>query len=96
MKKNLLKRSACILLCSAMLFSFIVLVLEAEHDCVGEACHICLEIQHCQSLLKSLARCIGFFAFHSALLYGSGNVLQYICCEFRHETPVVLNVKLLN
>ena len=37
-----------------MLFSVLFVALEADHDCCGEDCNICAQIQVCEDLLRNL------------------------------------------
>ena len=38
-----------------MLYSAVFVAAEADHDCVGEGCPICYQIDACQNTLKSLS-----------------------------------------
>ena len=38
-----------------MLYSAFFVAAEADHDCVGEGCPICYQIDACQNTLKSLS-----------------------------------------
>lgn len=37
-----------------MLFSVVYIALEADHDCCGEGCAVCAQIQACEDLLRNL------------------------------------------
>ena len=40
----------------AVIFSRVFIIEEREHDCSGEGCHICLEIQIAQRLIEAFGR----------------------------------------
>ena len=68
-----------------MLYSAFFVAAEADHDCVGEGCPICYQVDACQNTLKSLAftyilcRCIS------------------LCTDYaQRDTLVSLKVKLSN
>ena len=43
-----------LLLAFVMLFSVLYIALEADHDCCGEGCAVCAQLQICENLLKNL------------------------------------------
>ena len=77
-----------------LLFSVLFIALEADHDCCGEDCAICAQIQACEDLLRNLltvaaltvaARC------YFALVCGFAG--KECCCVHPH-TLIALKVKL--
>ena len=51
-------RTAAILaavLALILLFSALFIVLEADHDCHGENCRVCMQIRLCEGLLRQAA-----------------------------------------
>lgn len=90
--------AACgaVLLVFALLFSVFFIVSEADHNCIGEDCPICHQIQTCQKLLEQLS------AAHSTS--GIGAVLCFFLLLaalrtqniFTASSPVLWKVKLLN
>ena len=84
---------ACALVC-IVLFSVFFIALEAEHDCAGEDCAICVVLTVCENLLRQppysaaasagvLLCCAGFYAVFTRR--AATNVFS---------TPVTLRVKL--
>ena len=55
MRNNKFVSITCILVCLIIAFSFIFIVMEEDHFCIGEECHICLELKTCKSLLRSIS-----------------------------------------
>ncbi len=45
-----------------MLFSVLFIALEADHDCRGEDCAICAQIQVCEDLIRNLLTSTAFLA----------------------------------
>ena len=58
----------------AVIFAGILVIEEHEHDCIGEGCHICLEIQIALRLIEAFGRLgvsmvvIGFILYAWALI----------------------------
>ncbi|SBW09251.1 conserved exported hypothetical protein [uncultured Eubacteriales bacterium] len=95
MKKRILALLACLLLCVSMAASLAFVAIESEHNCIGEGCQICTELQQCKSLLQNFACALAALAFFSCAVYGTVYILRKIERESRAETPVTLKVKLL-
>lgn len=96
MKKKHLVVLACIFLCVSILFSFLTIAVHADHDCIGEACLICVEIQQCSSLLKTLSCALVFLASAISLRFGILRTIENHTLKAILSTPVTLKVKLLN
>ncbi len=91
------KRSAsalALLVAFIMLFSVLFIVLEADHDCCGEGCAICVQIRVCEDLIRNLltpallvaaARCL-FALIH---VFADAD-----CCAVHPRTLIALKVKL--
>ena len=54
-KRNPAAAILAVTLALVMLFSALFIVLEADHDCHGEECRICEQIQLCEDLLRQTA-----------------------------------------
>lgn len=55
MKKNkAIALALCALLCAFMALSVLFFAVEAHHDCSGESCHICRQIETCVLLMNSI------------------------------------------
>ena len=83
----------CILLCVAVTVSFAFVVLQTDHHCTGEQCHICAEILACKTLLRNLAGAVltlpVIVSVCSANHIHSGEAVF-----FTTATPILLKVKL--
>lgn len=95
-KKQMLALLACILLCSFVAFSAAFIIAEADHDCVGEGCHICVGIEKCRSLLRGLAGALAASAVFLPPALCVISLLKRVQIEDKTVTPVTLKVKLLN
>ena len=84
------------LLVFALLFSVFFVVAEADHDCGGEHCTICHQIQSVQKLLEQLS------AAHTTSVGESVLGVYMLFCVlwtqkiFAASSPVLWKVKLLN
>ena len=89
MKKRILTALLCFLLCITSVFA----VLEPEHDCGGEYCRICSELQAHQSLVRSkpLINVTDILNSFSSLRV-SISTLTF----FKNVTLISLKVKFLN
>ena len=54
-KKRIAALAACIILLSAMAFSELFLIVERHHNCTGDHCAICQEMQACAALINSVS-----------------------------------------
>lgn len=98
MSKRMRLSAACgaVLLIFALIFSVFFVAAESDHDCSGEHCAVCHQLQICQTLLEQLS------ASHTA--YAVAAVLCFFALLFVLRTrkaivvssPVLLRVKLLN
>ena len=80
----------------AVMTSLFVVAHEADHDCVGEDCHVCAVIAVCQTILKTLRDAL----IVAATVLVCIAITAPIVCLFRirssHSTPISLKDKLLN
>ena len=60
--KRILAMVMAVALFAVMLSSALFLAEEANHDCIGDGCQICLQLNLCRGVLKSLS-----LALHAAL-----------------------------
>ena len=84
------------LLAFALLFSVFFLVAEADHDCGGEHCAVCHQIQTCQELLEQLSAAPAAFAAAAALCFRMLFLVLRTQDVFAVSSPVSQKVKLLN
>ena len=92
------KRIAALLLAVAVLFvvlySALFIVAEADHDCAGENCPICYQINICQNTLKKLSLAVFAAAFAAAFTYTLCRDIS-VCTDYAQSyTLVSLKVKL--
>ncbi len=52
LKLRIIAASVLIVILAVMLFSLFFVAIEADHDCQGEGCSVCLQIEQCESLLR--------------------------------------------
>ena len=94
--KRILAMVMAVALFAVMLSSALFLAEEADHDCIGDGCQICLQLNLCRGVLKSL----------SLVLLAAAAALTVACilwggfwpCQGSdgHITLVALKVKLSN
>lgn len=78
----------------AMLFSAFFILGEADHDCVGENCHICFQLSVCENTLRTVGRIL-FAVLAAAMAILLAAVLPSGSDEHaRRFSPVSLKVKL--
>ncbi|GHV43092.1 hypothetical protein AGMMS49546_23710 [Spirochaetia bacterium] len=64
-----------------------------DHDCIGEHCSVCLQIEIAQNLLEGLG-CIGLFTFAACLISQILVILKSrLCFSFVPQTLVGLKVQ---
>ncbi len=81
--------AACI-----MLFSVLFIGLEADHDCCGEGCAVCAQIQVCEDLLRNLITAAAL-VMAAWCLYAPIRVFADASfCSVHPHTLIVLKVKL--
>ena len=77
-----------------MLFSVLFIALEADHDCCGDGCAVCAQIQVCEDLLRSLTT-VGVLTAAAWCLYTLSRVFADTdCCSVHPHTLIALKVKL--
>lgn len=92
--KRILAMLMAVAIFAVMLSSALFLVEEADHDCIGDGCQICFQMNVCRGILKSLS-----LAIHAAV--AAFAVVYILCGNFwpceestGHVTLVTLKVKL--
>lgn len=90
--------AACVaaLLVFALLFSVFFIVAEADHDCCGEHCTICHQLQTCQRLLEQLSTAHSVSAGGAVLCFYMLLLVLRTQKIFAASSPVLKKVKLLN
>ena len=94
--KRILAMVMAVVIFAVVLSSALFLAEEADHDCIGDGCQICLQLNLCRGVLKSLS--LALLATVAAL-----TVACILWGDFRpsqgsggHVTLVALKVKLSN
>ena len=94
--KRILAMLMAVIVFALMLCSAFFLAEEANHDCVGDGCQVCLQMNVCRGILKSLS-----LVLHAAA--AALAVACILCGSFwpreestDHVTLVTLKVKLSN
>ena len=93
-KPKYIASALAVLLALVMLFSVVYIALEADHDCCGEDCAVCVQLRTCENLLRNL--------FLTAVLLSAAGCLCALICviarsdlRFAHpHTLIALKVKL--
>ena len=94
------KRIIAILLAATvlfvMLYSALFIAAEADHDCVGENCPICYQINVCQNMLKNFSLAVCPAVFSAAFTYILCRSISARTDYAQSYTLVSLKVKLSN
>ena len=77
-----------------MLYSAFFVAAEADHDCVGEGCPICYQVDACQNTLKSLSLAVCATAVAVAFTYTLCRSISACAAVIPNYTLVSLKVKL--
>ena len=92
------KRIAALVLAVTVLFvtlySALFIAAETDHDCVGENCPICYQINVCKNTLKNLSLAVSAAALAAALPYTLCRIIPSCTEVARTFTLVSLKVKL--
>ena len=77
-----------------VLFSSLYIILEADHDCCGEECHICETLENCQATLHQIgADPVASSAVIASVFFFIALSLREVR-RFSNETPVSDKVQL--
>ena len=93
-KFRLITRLLAAVLAAVMLSSAVYIAVEANHDCSGEDCAICHQLQACENLLKSIGLAGAAAVFTAAVRYAPCSVISSCAELVRTFTLVSLKVKL--
>ena len=92
------KRILALLITAAVLFvmisSALYIAAESNHDCLGENCPICYQINVCKNTLKSLSLAVCAVAFAAAFTYTLCRIISACTNITPSFTLVSLKVKL--
>ena len=79
-----------------MLCSALFITKEADHDCVGENCPICCQINICRNIMKHLSLTVGIVVFAATFIYTPDECISACREVVQSATLVSLKVKLTN
>ncbi|MBQ4247257.1 MAG: hypothetical protein II703_01540 [Ruminococcus sp.] len=91
------KRAAVVtalVLIVAMLFSVLFIAHEAEHECTGENCQVCMKISACENALKNITGAVAAAAALGVVCYVFVRTLLPIHSFCAASSPITLKVKL--
>lgn len=88
--------SACaaVLLSAVLLCSIALIAVEANHNCIGENCPVCAQIDFCGRLLKTTAKTAAVLAAAAVTFFII--LIIYSSVSESFDTPVSLKIKLTN
>lgn len=94
--KRILAMVMAVALFAVMLSSALFLAEEIHHDCIGDGCQICLQMNLCRGVLKSLSLVLLAAAAALAVAYILWGDFRPCQGSDGHITLVALKVKLSN
>ena len=93
-KKRVLAALLAVAVLFVMLYSALFIAAHADHDCDGEDCPICYQINVCQNTLKNLSFAASAAALAAAFTYTLCRGIS-VCTDYAQSyTLVSLKVKL--
>ena len=93
-KSRLITGLLAAVLAAVMLSSAVYIAVEANHNCSGEDCAICHQLQACENLLKSIGLAGAAAVFDVAVRYALCRIIPSCAELVRTFTLVSLKVKL--
>lgn len=93
-KSRLITGLLAAVLAAVMLSSAVYIAVEANHNCSGEDCAICHQLQACENLLKSIGLASAAAVFAVAVRYALCRIIPSCAELVRTFTLVSLKVKL--
>ena len=93
-KKRILSAALAVSVLFVVLYSVFFIAAESHHDCIGENCPICLQIQNCENTLKTLSSATAVTAVSAILCAAFFIIKTYNARPFVSATPISLKVKL--
>ena len=93
-------RKAAVMLAAVVLLvylgAFEIPVLEQNHECTGEDCHVCEMIELCEGLVNTFAGSIAVAVIAYATVFFIGSVINNGYRFIIHKCPVDIKVRLNN
>lgn len=94
MKKKSLALLSAVFILVVLLFSFLFILVEADHDCHGDDCPICKIVAIAQNVVRGIAAGGLSSALLIAFILAANKYLFPTEQKRRYVTPVSLRVKL--
>ena len=93
--KRILSACAAVLLATVLLCSVLFIAAEADHDCIGDNCPVCAQMELCSSILKTISKTAEFlFAAFTAAFFVV--LISFFSNSVFFDNPVSLKTKLIN
>ena len=93
-KKKIITLLLAVAVLFVMLYSALFIAAHADHDCVGENCPICYQINVCKNTLKNLLLAVCTAAFAAAFTYTLCRCIHVRTDYAQRYTLVSLKVQL--
>ena len=93
-KKRVLAALLAVAVLFVMLYSALFIAVHADHDCDGEDCPICYQINVCQNTLKNLSFAVSVAVLAAAFTYTLCRSISACADVIPSYTLVSLKVKL--
>ena len=93
-KKRIVAILLAVMVLFLMVYSALFIAAEADHDCAGENCPICYQINLCQNIQKTLSLAVCAAVFAAVFTYTLCRSLSACADTVPRYTLVSLKVKL--
>lgn len=90
---KIISLSLCAVMLFTLLFSVAFIAAEADHDCSGAGCSICLEIKACVNTLRFQSAAVAAAGILICELFARRGLCRALFTRFSSDTPVDLKVK---
>ncbi|MBQ8133810.1 MAG: hypothetical protein IJ192_05340 [Clostridia bacterium] len=94
------RKAVAVLLCMVitfiMLLSSLYVLIQADHDCTGADCVVCLNIQQCENTLRLISSGATIQNVAAALVFIVALVVVLYSFEISTQTPVRQKVRMNN
>ena len=97
--RKLVEKSACLIavwMLFVVLLSFFFIAVEANHECTGEDCPVCVCIEQCESALQKIGSGLIVLALQMAPVLLCFFAVLIPVIRIAKETPVLCKVRLNN
>ena len=94
MKQRIVSIAAALMLIISLVSSVTFSAVEANHDCIGESCPICIQIKGCENTLKNLVFTVSGCKAALAVVFFVCLIVKKAYTVFCADTLISLKVKL--